>query len=39
VDLPLKEIERRRIEAETELTAEKVWDIMRTPKKTSKTNS
>jgi len=33
VDIPLEEIERRRREAEKELTAEKVWDIMKTPKK------
>lgn len=39
VDLPLKEIERRRKEAEKELAAEGVWNIVKKPKKTSKTNS
>jgi hypothetical protein len=39
LNLSQKEIELRRREAESELTAEKVWDIARTPKKTSKTNS
>jgi hypothetical protein len=38
VDLPLKEIERRRKEAEKELTAEGVWNIIKTPKKPSKTD-
>jgi hypothetical protein len=37
--LPQQEIDRRRREAENELTAEKVWDIMRAPKKASKTKS
>jgi hypothetical protein len=37
VDIPLKEIERRRRETENELTAERVWDIMKTPKKSNKT--
>ncbi|HVN96803.1 MAG TPA: hypothetical protein VMT62_10260 [Syntrophorhabdaceae bacterium] len=35
-DIPHKEIERRRREAEKELTAEGVWDIVKTPKKTPK---
>jgi hypothetical protein len=39
LNLSQKEIERRRRVAESELTAEKVWDIIRTPKKTSKTGS
>jgi hypothetical protein len=39
VDLPLKEIERRRRELERELTAERVWDTIKTPKKTSKANT
>jgi hypothetical protein len=39
VGLPQKEIERRRREVEDDLTAEKVWDIKKTPKpsKASKT--
>jgi hypothetical protein len=39
MDLTQQEIDRRRREAESELTAEKVWDIMRAPKKASKTKS
>lgn len=39
VDLPLKEIERRRRELESELTAEKAWDILKIPKKMSKTST
>ena len=39
VDLPLKEIERRRRELESELTAEKAWDIIKTPKRMSKTST
>jgi hypothetical protein len=39
VDLPPKEIQRRRRELESELTAEKAWDIIKTPKKMSKTST
>jgi hypothetical protein len=39
MDLPQKEIERRRRELESELTAEGAWEIIKTPNKTSKTNS
>ena len=38
LDLSQQEIERRRRDAESELTAEKVWGIIRTPK-VSKANS
>ena len=39
MDLPLKEIERRRRELESELTTERVWDIIKPPKKASKTST
>ena len=38
LDLSQKEIERRRRDAESELTAEKAWEIIRTPR-VSKTKS
>jgi hypothetical protein len=39
LNLSQKEIEQRRREAESELTAERVWDTIKTPKKNSKTDS
>jgi hypothetical protein len=39
LNLSQKEIEQRRREAESELTAEKVWNITKAPKKISKADS
>ena len=36
LNLSQKEIEHRRRESESEFTTEKVWDITKTPKRTSK---